>query len=148
MSCPIKPSRPVKKSGFKSLRHEADAAFLVFGGNTRELFQNSGRAVFSLITDMRRIRSGPSKTFTVPRADDSLLIFLNELLFLWDTDRFIPKTVSVLEEGPDFFHVVVRGDVFDEKRHTIKKEVKAATYHCFSMETDGSTFKAMFVVDI
>ena len=31
--------------------------------------------------------------------DESLIVFLNELLYLWDVEKFIPKLIAIARDG-------------------------------------------------
>jgi SHS2 domain-containing protein len=57
-----------------------------------------------------------------------LSYFLNELLYLWATEGFIPYDLSlkITERGLQGNMV---GGIFDPERDSVKEEVKAVTYH-------------------
>ncbi|MBA4417502.1 MAG: hypothetical protein C0392_06290 [Syntrophus sp. (in: bacteria)] len=134
-------------AGYQIIDHEADTGFIVFAHRYEGLFTYSARALFSLITNLRKVRKGETKEVLIPLEPDSLIIFLNELLYLWDADRFITKTVAIRKEG-SALRCAAQGEHFDRKRHIIKKEVKAATYHGFSIEFRDGLYRARFIVDI
>jgi SHS2 domain-containing protein len=132
---------------YKILDHEADAGFEVYGHTEEELFQNSARALFSLITDLAAVRTGAERHVEVPVSSESLIVFLNELLYLWDVERFIPKLIAAERDSANI-KVTLRGEVFDEHRHTLIGTVKAATYHKFSILKEKELLKATFIVDM
>jgi SHS2 domain-containing protein len=79
--------------------------------------------------------------------EESLVVFLNELLYLWDAEKFLPGRFSVSKErGRLVVHAT--GEIFDPGRHPVKKEVKAATYHKFSIQQQGDLLKATIFLDI
>ena len=51
---------------------------------------------------------------------DRLISYLREVLYLYDTERFVPAEAT--REG-------VQGEPFQEGRHQAVREVKAVTYH-------------------
>jgi SHS2 domain-containing protein len=132
---------------YKSLDHEADAGFEVYGRTEEELYQNATCALFSLIIDLRRIHPKIERHVEVPDTNESLIIFLNGLLYLWDVERFIPKTITIVRDGANI-KATLRGERFDENRHTIAGAVKAVTYHKFSILKEKEALKATFIVDI
>ena len=76
-----------------------------------------------------------------------LIVFLNELLYLWDVEKFIPKTIAIVRDGANI-KAILRGEIFDEHRHTMIGAVKAVTYHKFSILKEKEMLKATFIVDI
>ncbi len=83
---------------FKIIEHEADIGLEICGISLPEIFIHAGVALFSLITNQDRLEARCTKKITIDNGEDSLVVFLNELLYLWDTEKFLPCSFSVLEE--------------------------------------------------
>jgi SHS2 domain-containing protein len=132
---------------YKVLDHEADAGFEVYGHTEEELFQNATYALFSLITDLRRIRPEIERRFEITADGESLIVFLNELLYLWDVERFIPKAITMVRDSANI-KAVLGGEMFDEHRHAAVGAVKAVTYNKFSIRKEREILKATFFVDM
>lgn len=132
---------------YNIIDHEADVGFEVYGGTETELFENSAKALFSLITDLESVRPITEKHFEVSGNGESLIVFLNELLYLWDAERFLPKEIVIHSEQGKL-KAILKGEYFDERRHTVSGEVKAVTYHRFSLQEEEGRFKATFIVDL
>jgi SHS2 domain-containing protein len=132
---------------YKVLDHEADIGFEVYGHTEEELFQNAARALFSLIVDLEAIYPETERLFEVFGNSESLIVFLNELLYLWDVERFIPKTIAITRDGINI-KATLRGEILDEGQHTITGAVKAVTYHKFSILKEEEMLKATFIVDM
>jgi SHS2 domain-containing protein len=132
---------------YKILDHEADVGFEVYGYTEEELFQNATFALFSLITDLGAIRLETERRVEITGNGESLIVFLNELLYLWDVERFISKVIGIVREGVNI-KAILRGELFDEHRHTMAGAVKAVTYHKFSVRKEQEMLKATFIVDI
>ena len=132
---------------FRTLDHDADIRIEVFGASRQELFQNAAKGMFSLLTDPLHVRPVIEKDITVSGNGELLVNFLNELLFVWDVDRFIPAEVSVdfVKNG---LNARLKGENFDDNRHFIQLEMKAVTYHKFSITEENNTYKATFVIDV
>lgn len=132
---------------FRLLNHDADIRIEVFGASRQELFQNAARGIFSLLTDPAHVRPVTEKNITVSGNGELLVNFLNELLFVWDVDRFIPAEVEVdfVENG---LNAHLKGENFDDGRHFIQLEMKAVTYHNFSITEENDVYKATFVIDV
>jgi SHS2 domain-containing protein len=136
-----------QKIRFTVIEHEADMGLEIYGRNLAELFMHAGAALFSLITDPETIEARFTRQITIDIEEESLVVFLNELLYLWDTERFIPGTFSVLEKTGRF-DIVMTGETFDPGKHHVYKEVKAVTYHKFAIQQEGDAIKATIFLDI
>jgi SHS2 domain-containing protein len=132
---------------FTILEHEADIGLEVYGRDQAELFSHAGAALFSLITDPDTVEARFIRHITINCDEEQLVIFLNELLYLWDTEKFIPRTFSVLVEKGRL-EADITGETFDPGRHSVYKEVKAVTYHKFTMKQEGDLLKATVFLDI
>lgn len=132
---------------FTILEHEADIGIEIYGRNLSELFIHGGTALFSLITDPDTIEAQCTRTILVDIEEGALVVFLNELLYLWDTEKFLPCSFSVIEKQ-EKFEVMMAGEIFDSVRHPVKKEIKAVTYHKFAIQHQGDLLKATIFLDI
>jgi SHS2 domain-containing protein len=43
---------------------------------------------------------------------------------------------------------LLKGEIFDESRHVIEMEMKAVTYHGFSLVEEEGMYKATIVIDV
>ena len=132
---------------YKILDHEADIGFEVYGQEEEELFQNAAFGLFSLITDLETVLPVTERHITITGNGEALILFLNELLYLWDVDKFIPRTIIIKREH-GAINAALRGEIFDEQRHIVLTQVKAVTYHKFSITEDQGRLKAIFIVDM
>jgi SHS2 domain-containing protein len=132
---------------FTVIAHEADMGLEIYGRDLAELFMHAGAALFSLITDPETIEAQFTRQITMETEEGALVVFLNELLYLWDTERFLPGTFSVLEEAGRF-NIVMTGEAFDPDKHPVYKEIKAVTYHKFAIQQENNLLKAIIFLDI
>ncbi len=132
---------------FRVLDHDADIRIEVYGVSRRGLFENAAKGIFSLVTDPGRVRPVVEKRISVRGNGELLVNFLNELLFIWDVERFIPKEISV-DFVADGVNAVLKGENFDEARHSVLLEMKAVTYHNFAITERNGVFTATFVIDV
>jgi SHS2 domain-containing protein len=128
--------------------HVADVGLTIYGNSYEDLFAHGAYALFSLLTDLRRVRRIEKRKFSLFSGPDALIHFLNELLFLWDTERFIAKSTRVTKDGQGQLYAIAEGELYDPSRHFVKKEVKAVTYHEFSIKTGEHGYEARLVLDL
>ena len=115
------------------LNHTADAKFRAFGESLEEAFENSARAVTSLMWNAENIRSQQSIPIRVHGRDleQLLLAFLEEILYLLDVRSFLLSDVNGTRidktEAGYTLESVFQGDTFGDG-YEIFGEVKAVTY--------------------
>jgi SHS2 domain-containing protein len=132
---------------YEVVDHGADIGIKVSGRNTEELFEQAAYALMSLIVDVASVEAKATKDITIHGGDELLILFLNELLYIWDAQRFIPKEVAVeIKEG--HLRARIRGEPFDAARHAVKKEIKAVTYHGFEQKKEGNVLTAKVILDV
>ncbi len=132
---------------YRIIDHEADTGFEAYGRTMEELFQNGVSALFSLITDTKAVRPLVEKRIEAGGNGELFVNFLNDILYLWDTTRFIPNAVSVRIKGQNA-EGLLKGEFFDPARHAIRQEVKAVTYHKFRIVEEQGALKATVIVDV
>ena len=84
---------------FKFFPHTADAKFQAYGKNLNEAFANAAVAMFSIMTDCSKIKPEIRKNVNVEAADLKALLynFLEELVFLMDTEDFLLSRVDIIK---------------------------------------------------
>ncbi len=124
---------------FEILEHTADIGIMAYGQDLKETFANAAKGVFSIIADLKRVRAESKREVTVEAADiESLLVaWLNELVFLFDTQQFLGKKFEITELEPKHLKAIVFGEKVDTNRHRIKTGIKATTYHRLEIKYNG-----------
>ena len=72
-----------------------------------------------------------------------LALWLEELVYLAETDDFVPDRAAELRLADDELHAVVEG-----RRGSPPHLVKAVTYHGLTMHPEGDGWKARLVLDV
>lgn len=139
-----KEEKPLK---YTIIDHEADIGLEIYGRNLEELFTNAAEGLFHLIIEGDDIRPEKGKRLKIVKDGELLINFLNELLYLWDTEGFIPKEFSIKIEDETVKGNVI-GGLFDPTRLRVKQEIKAVTYHRFSLTEEKGIYKARIILDL
>ena len=76
---------------YQAIDHTGDLGMLVFGADLRELFVHAAWGLFDLMTDAERIEPRLNRDLTVEAIDleDLMVRWLGELLYAYDTHRFL-----------------------------------------------------------
>jgi SHS2 domain-containing protein len=131
--------------------HTADLGLRIQSPTIPALFAEAGQALFELVIEnFNDIQAVSQHSVHLSQAQLDLLLFdwLNELLYLFETKRFVGDRFDVnYHDGT--LDATVQGEPWDESRHHLDHEVKAITYHRLKVEqqTDG-TWLAEVIVDI
>ena len=139
-----------RKTIYQPIDHTGDLGMLVFGGNLHELFAHAAWGLFDLMTDAERIEPRTSRDLAVEAMDleDLMVRWLGELLYAYDTDRFLTVNAAFHTLKPTRLQATLRGETFDAARHPIDTEFKAVTYHQIAVERLGTGWQARVIFDI
>ncbi|MFW6147230.1 MAG: archease [Thermodesulfobacteriota bacterium] len=135
---------------FRYIDHTGDLGVEVFGDSLRSLFQHAGEAFTDIITEAEAIGLGKSKHIDLlaDRVDDLMVYWLNEFVFLFDTEGFLPKVFDIVSIDESHIEAAVQGETYDEQQHPIKTAVKGATYHQLEVVREGNRWKARIIFDL
>jgi SHS2 domain-containing protein len=135
---------------FEILDHTADTGFRAWGATVAELFENSARAMLAISADLAAVEARSEKSIEVEGENyESLLVnWLNEILYLFDTDAFAPKDFRVDEITPTHLKARLTGERRDPKRHPWTLIVKAVTYYELRVEQRNGRWESQVFLDI
>jgi SHS2 domain-containing protein len=141
---------------FEYLDHTADTAVRLRARDGPDLFREATRALLSILLDEAAsapVAEAQSVAVRLEAEDpEALLIdYLNEMIFLFDTRRFLPSGLEVetLRLGkPALLDAVAKGETYDPSRHKAKTEIKAATFHGLAIRRTGDGLEADVVFDL
>lgn len=131
--------------GFELVYHTADLAVKAWGANLPELFQSMLDGYRFLLAGDANMDAIDSRRFSIEAPDlESLLVrFCNKLIYLFDTESFLPiraeLSINVLQLDATVYGTQFAGIA----RHCIK----AATYHELSIEETEECFTATMIFD-
>lgn len=135
--------RPWRERKFEYLDHTADIQLHSWGDSLEEALEQVVIAMFSYVTDLTRVDIDPSRTdcFEVTGHDlDSLLFnLLDEFLYRFATNEWIPRDVEIVSLDLDKFRCTVKGygEAFTLDKHTQGTEIKAITYSNMQILRNG-----------
>jgi protein archease len=133
---------------FDIIEHTADVGIVAYGVGLGEAFANAAYAMFTLIADLGGVREEVCREVEVQAEDRESLLpsWLNELLYLFDTEGIIFKRFEVSELGESNLKAKGYGEPLDPERHSLKAGVKAATYYMLRVakEDDGYSVQVIF----
>ncbi len=135
---------------YRLIDHTADLGIEAEFHSLKEVFEKCGLILFDLITDLEKIEAKKEINFEIEEEniEDLLIRFLNELIYLYETKHFLASQINVDLKKENKLKATLKGENINLKKHRIKTEIKAATYHDFEFKKEDSKFKVRVIFDI
>ena len=132
---------------YRLLEHTADALIEAYGRTLSERFSNAAYAMFDQITEVSAVQTvgEASISLSADSAEQLLVDFLQELLYMHDTENLVFAEFDVRTDGKTL-EATVRGEEFDKDRHQKRAVVKGVTYH--NLKIDDDLQKVVLLLDV
>ena len=136
--------------GYEFFEHTADIGIRARGESLAALCVHLAQGLTALIAEDSALEPRTARPIHVVAADaESLvLVWLQELLFWFSTDRFLPAQYALEEVTETSLRGVLHGETFDPARHAQGREVKAITRHLLKVERRRGGWQGEVLVDI
>ena len=134
---------------FEIINHTADVGIIAYGANMKQAFTNAAKGLFSLIAELDDIEEDLHRDIEVTATDKEglLVAWLNELIYLFDTEYIIFKRFDITELNNKQLKARSYGEKVDKSKHKLKTAVKAATYHMLKVNK-GDGYQVQVIFDI
>jgi len=121
---------------FEIIDHTAEIGIAAYGRDLPEAFANAALGMFSLMVEPEQVTEDILREVRVEASDQEELLvrWLNELLFIFDTENLVFRRFEVTELTDTQMGAQCYGERVNPSRHQIKLGVKAATYHMLKIE--------------
>jgi protein archease len=135
---------------FETFEHTADIGLAARGRTLAELFENAAMGLVDLMVDPAGLREETRLEVSVSGQDrDALLVaWLNELLYVLDARGFLPRRCRVTRISDTDLTAELWGERVDRERHTLRRLVKAATYHGLRVAQTNGRWEARVILDL
>jgi len=135
---------------FEPIDHTADVGYRLFAPSLPELFAVAGRALFDAITELRTIQSHLQKelSVTAPDREALLVAWLSELNYLCLTEFLLFGRFDIFSLSETQIQAVAHGERIDAKRHELKTEIKAVTFHGLYIRESAEGWEAQVIFDV
>jgi SHS2 domain-containing protein len=139
---------------YSFLDHTADIAVEVSGQTLEELFLSSAAAWKESVVEQKEFRVSDSKNISITSESLEILLvqFLSELNYFLLTKKWLINSIEELKitEQNERYHLNAKiyGEEYDSKKHILKAEVKAVTFHQMEIKKRKNEFSTSIVFDI
>lgn len=134
----------MKNTGFEEIEHPSDIGIKFSGKTMEELFENASLGMFSMITDLKRVKAVKKIKINLSaessNPEDLLIIWLEKLLYCFEVEdmvlsRFNIKKITFNSNGA-YMSAEIYGEKTSDNKHNIINMIKAPTYHLLSIRED------------
>jgi SHS2 domain-containing protein len=139
------------KKDYELIDYTADVGIKATGKDLAQAFSHAAAGMFSLITDPQKIEEADWSDVEVsaPDRETLLVAWLNELIFLFETERWLFKRFHIKTLNENSLTARCYGEKIDKTRHELKREIKSATYHMLKIERlPGDEYQVQVLLDI
>lgn len=145
----IKITKMKNNKKFKFLEHTADLKFQAFGKDIEEVFKNSALAMIFSIYD-KKIKEDKKIKINVKGKDfESLLYnFLEELLFLFDSENFLMSKIEKIKINKKKFELNAEISGDNAENYETHVDIKAITYNDMFVKKQRNKYIAQVVLDV
>ena len=135
---------------FEYIDHTADLGFKARGTTLEALFVNAAEALFGALVSLKTVFLTEQRTVevTATSLDNLLVSWLNELLYLFDTESLLLRKFHIDSMNDHNLQATVRGEFVDSLRHKIKTGIKAVTYHQVYVEKREGLWESQVILDL
>ena len=135
---------------FEQIDHPSDIGLIAYGKSPEETLANAAYGMFSLMTDLNRVKSKVSFEINI-KADDleSLLVqWLSELLYLYETKLILFNEFKINSLTKNKISATVLGESIEAGRHQIARHIKAVTYHQLTLKNMEGQWIVSVIFDV
>ena len=106
---------------FELIDHTADVGIKAYGTDMNQAFANAARALFSLITEPEDVEETLHRDIELTAPDQASLLvgWLNELIYLFDTEYIIFKRFDITRLDRTRLKARAYGEKVDKARHKL-----------------------------
>jgi SHS2 domain-containing protein len=135
----------------EQIDHTADIGLRVRAATPAEAFELVAGGMFDFIVTNRdtvELELDEELQVEADGWEDLLVAWLEELLYRFETDRFVPKVIAIRQIEHDLLVADLQGGTFDAARHETGVQIKAVTYHQLRAELTADGFQIQVIFDI
>jgi SHS2 domain-containing protein len=129
----------------------ADAAFQAEAETIDELFEICAKATFEVMADTKAItpKLKEEVELTADNLEELLFDWLAELIYLKDlkSELFCKFETNIQKKNGYTLKASVWGEPADQKKHRVRVDVKAITYHLLEVKRIDNKWTAKVILD-
>jgi len=139
-----------RDGGHETFEHTADVGVRVWGRTLEELFEQAAAGLIETMIDPSSVRERDRVSVSAegPGSEDLLVAWLEEVLFAFEGRGFAPAAARVERMVEGRLEGTLSGEAFDRRRHRVRSEVKAVTYHDLVIKGTPQGLEVRIIFDV
>ncbi len=135
---------------YETIDHTADIGLRAYGKDLKQLFANAACGMFAVLADLKNVRLETTLAIKLeaPNIEELFLSWLSELLYQCNSKRIIFKQFLINKLTGNSISAQARGEKLDLKRHRLKTEIKAVTYHQLKIKKVKDNWQGEVIFDV
>ena len=135
---------------YELIDHTADVGVRAFGRTLEELFRHAAVGMFDIIADLGSVGNAETADIelTAQGVEDLYLLWHQELLFRSAVDRRVYKEFLFQELSETRLRATLKGEAFRPAKQSLRKEIKAVTYHALRVQKTKEGWVGEVIFDI
>lgn len=140
----------MKSKRYRLIDHTADFGIEVFGPDPAGLFANAAFAVFDLVVTGVSEPGRHRLVVEIQGLDwsDLMVNWLREMLYVWSGSRRVGRAITIESLRETDLRAAIDTVDFDPRRHRVRQEIKAVTYHQIVVEPVNRGWHAKVIFDV
>ncbi|MBF0517646.1 MAG: archease [Nitrospirae bacterium] len=120
----------------ETLDISGDLGIRVFASTLEDIFITAALGFYSLTTSIDAVAAITTAAISVNEdsTERLLIAWLNELIYLFDTDGFVGRQITIEFLDNHQCSALIKGETFNPDKHGSGYLIKAATYHNLKLE--------------
>jgi SHS2 domain-containing protein len=131
---------------FEEIDHASDIGIRFTGRSIEELFENAAAGMFSMITDIKKVKKSRKMEIKLSAEkndlEDMMMLWLEKLIYLFEIEEMVFSQFDVkitIKKERIYLYARIWGEKIDIGRHIIINSIKAPTYHLLKSEKNKNT---------
>ena len=149
-----------KRAGrkYKTVDHLSDIGIEFYGDTLEELFENAGKGMFSIISDLRFVKPLEKRSIRVISEgvsyEDLLILWLERLIYCYEVENILFSEFKLDKITRKNHKLLLKAEISGEKinlkRHEIRVSIKAPTYHQLEIKKGNKDYnwKGRVIFDV
>ncbi|UCB57319.1 MAG: archease [Candidatus Omnitrophota bacterium] len=135
---------------YEIIDHTADIGLRAYGKDLKQLFINVARGMFDILAELKNVQAKDKAEIKLeaPNIEELFLSWLRELLYQYNSRGIIFKEFLIDKLSDNSISASAGGEKVDLKRHRLKTEIKAVTYHQLKVQKVKGVWQGEVIFDV
>lgn len=135
---------------YELINHTGDIGIKITENTLIEIFNTAAFAMFNIMFDVKNFSDEIKKNFHLEAnsTSDLLNFWLSELLKTFFLDKIVFSKFNLIKIENNVLQAEAYGESFDEKKHLMKREIKAVTFHELYVKKENDKWRAQVIFDV